>query len=82
MTKLWALFVTGVELEKHEELIVSSGFEVEEVKKIDGATIAIYFGVPASAMIASQGGLYAINFNATEDEYNAFIQSNEFTKVW
>lgn len=83
MTKRWGAYALGNELEKAKEAIISKGLEIKEVKKLNRTDAMFMFGLFVDfEKLEEAGGFYMIIFEATEEEYDDLVASNDMTKVF
>lgn len=83
MTKLWGIYVLGNELETVKESIASKGLKINEIKTLSTFDVLITFGILVDEKdLTGVNGFYNVVFEATEEEYNDIVESNNMTKVF
>ena len=83
MTKLWGIYVLGNELETVKESITSKGLKINEIKTLSTFDVLITFGILVDEKdLTGVNGFYSVVFEATEEEYNDIVESNNMTKVF
>lgn len=83
MTKLWGIYVLGNELETVKESITSKGLKINEIKTLSTFDVFITFGILVDEKdLTGVNGFYNVVFEATEEEYNDIVESNNMTKVF
>lgn len=80
MKKTWAVFTTGLELEETIDEIKSHKFEVDDVHELNEIEL-LMLGAPRTDT-SEIGGLYYVAFNATDSEYEAYVNGQGLTKIF